>query len=220
VLKVTDTGVGIDAAAQARLFEPFFTTKEAGKGSGFGLSVVFGIVKAHKGHITVDSERGQGSIFKVYIPLVGAFDDLIPAQSPSLGPIRGGTGTILVVEDDPDVRKFMAQVLTSLGYTVLEAEHADGAIQALKNYSGRIDLMVTDLVMPGLGGLELAKRLARMYPNMRLLYVSGYADYAIIADLPRSGGSTAAYLRKPFGPAELARKVAEVLSHSSQTGTA
>ena len=210
VLKVADTGIGIDPEVQQRLFEPFFTTKEVGKGTGLGLSITYGIVKSHEGHLQVKSEPGTGSIFEVHLPLI----ESLPAgmQMPD-GPQEAprGAGTILLVEDDPEVRKLIQEALAGLGYSVLEAGSAGDAIQVAQNYPGPIELMVTDIVMPGFSGIELSKRLAPIRPDMKVLFISGYTDYDTTA-LALEGN--VAYLQKPFGPVELASKVAQMIGAS------
>jgi PAS domain S-box-containing protein len=215
VLTVTDTGIGIDPQTKAHLFEPFFTTKEVGKGTGLGLSIIYGIVKSHKGHLRVRSEPGRGSAFEVCLPRTEALpEEIRTPTSPQEAP--PSTKTILLVEDNLEVRQLMRDILDGLGYFVLEAAHAGEAILAAGNHPEPIDLMVSDIVMPGLGGLELAKRLAPTQPGMRVLYVSGYADQDTAALV--LGDATVAYLAKPFGPAELARKVAEMMSRSKEPG--
>jgi len=212
VLKVADTGIGIDPKAQPHLFEPFFTTKEVGKGTGLGLSIIYGIVKGHKGYLQVESEPGRGSIFEVRLPLVESLpQEIRTPTSPQEAP--RGAGTILLVEDDPEVRNLMREILTGLGYFVLEAALAEDAILAAQNYTDTIDLMVSDIVMPGISGFELSKRLAPIRPDMRVLYVSGYPDHDTTT---RALGDSVAYLQKPFVPAELASRVAEMIRHSKK----
>jgi PAS domain S-box-containing protein len=211
VLRVSDTGVGIDPETRAHVFEPFFTTKETGKGTGLGLSIVHGIVAKHQGHIRVKSEPGQGSTFEVCLRRA----DPVPQESPvSLNPQKAprGTATILLVEDNDDVRKLVKEILTNLGYHVLDAANAEDALLALENHRGKIDLMVTDIMMPGLSGLELAKRVSSMHPAMRVLFVSGLVDHDTAADA--LGEPNVAYLKKPITPADLASKVAEIVSRS------
>jgi two-component system cell cycle sensor histidine kinase/response regulator CckA len=215
VLTVTDTGVGIDRAAKAHLFEPFFTTKEPGKGTGLGLSIIYGIVKSHQGHLRVESVLGQGSTFEVYLPCVEILQEenrttASPKESPR------GTATILLVEDNRDVRILMRDVLDGLGYVVLEAGCAEDAVQAVQNYAGPIELMVSDIVMPRLGGFELAKLLAPVRPGMRVLYVSGYADHETVKRV--QADPTTAYLPKPFSASDLASKVAEMIARSKESG--
>jgi PAS domain S-box-containing protein len=207
MLAVSDTGIGMDADVQARIFEPFFTTKEKGKGTGLGLSTVYGIVKQSSGYIWLYSERGRGTTFKIYLPRVGA-----PAQptarSRDAGPLTG-TETILLAEDDVLLRPVVNQVLVRLGYTVLSAGTAGEALDRARSHDGPIHLLITDVVMPGPSGRELARRLAEVRPDTRVLYVSGYTDDAIVHHGMLEPGLN--FLQKPFLPAALARKVREVL---------
>jgi PAS domain S-box-containing protein len=208
LLTVSDTGHGIDAQTKARIFEPFFTTKEAGKGTGLGLATVYGIVVQSGGHIDVQSTVGRGTTFRVFWPQAdgpvrpGVEHDRAVA-------VRGGTETILLVEDDNQVRGLAAKVLTSYGYTVIEARDGADAEQIGRRGGEYLHLLVTDVVMPGISGLELATRLAPVRPKMKVLFVSGYADDAIV----RRGvlAEDAAFLQKPFPPEVLARRVRDVL---------
>ncbi len=207
LLAISDTGTGMDKAVQARIFEPFFSTKEHGKGTGLGLSTVFGIVQQSKGHIGVYSEVGIGSTFKVYFPRVDAMPD---AQSASLPPQRlAGTETILLVEDDDQLRTIAREILRKQGYRVLEARDATEAIFHVERRDGVIDLLVTDVVMPQMSGPDLAARLVQLLPGLKVLFMSGYTDDALI----RHGvlGTGFAYLQKPLTPDKLAGKVRSVL---------
>jgi PAS domain S-box-containing protein len=209
LLTVRDTGHGMDAVTRERLFEPFFTTKETGKGTGLGLATVYGIVKQTGGHIAVFSEPGRGTTFRVYLPqLAEGAPEPDAARAPA-GPWPRGTETILLVEDDKAVRDFARSLLRDAGYTVLEARGGVEALRVCGEYAGAIHLLVTDVVMPGMTGRELAGRLAPLRPSLRVLYLSGYTDDAVI----RRGVVEAEthFLPKPFGPEELARKVREVL---------
>ncbi len=209
VLSVMDTGIGIDEQNQSRLFEPFFTTKEVGKGTGLGLSVIYGIVKSHKGHLRVNSQPGEGSVFEVFLPLAEGSPNAAPAPAlPQEAP--RGAATILLVEDNPEVRGLMRIILTDLGYVVLEAADGQEAMLLAEKHAAPIDLLVTDLVMPGLSGLELAKRLAPAHQEMRILYVSGYADHETAKRT--LGDPGVAYLQKPFALAEFARKVGDTIA--------
>jgi two-component system cell cycle sensor histidine kinase/response regulator CckA len=213
VLAVTDTGIGIDEQTQSRLFEPFFTTKEVGKGTGLGLSVIYGIVKSHKGHLRISSQPGKGSVFEVCLPLSEGVPEAAPTlPSPQEAP--RGAATILLVEDSPDVRKLMRDILTGLGYVVLEAVDGQEALLLAGTHSEPIELLVTDLVMPGLSGLELAERLAPIRPAMRVLYVSGYGDPETVTRALED--PTVAYLQKPFALTELAYKVKEMILRSKR----
>lgn len=207
LLAVSDTGVGMTEEVKEHLFEPFFTTKEIGQGTGLGLSTVYGIVKQHEGYIWVYSEPGQGTTFKIYLPRVREKPERLPRQDEE-GYLPRGTETVLVVEDDPAVREVMVRILREQGYTVLEAASADEALQIAARAEG-IQLLLTDVVMPKMSGKALAERLRVIYPNLKVLYVSGYSDNAIAHHGIFEKGI--AFLQKPFTIAALARKVREVL---------
>jgi signal transduction histidine kinase len=208
MMAISDTGTGMDRETQARIFEPFFTTKEKGRGTGLGLSTVYGIVKQSGGHIWIYSEVGKGTAFKIYLPRVEEMAEEMETPSP-LGESLRGMETILLVEDEEAVRKLAVQVLRLNGYTVLEAADATEALQIYEQYEGTIHLIITDVVMPGLSGRELADRLAPFRPEMSVLYMSGYTDNAIVHHGVLDAGT--AFLQKPFTPDDLARKVREVL---------
>ena len=205
---VTDTGSGISDEVMARLFEPFFTTKEVGKGTGLGLSTTYGIVKQSGGYLWCESEVGRGTTFRVYLPRV---DEPVthPEQQPAPPPIHPGDETVLLVEDEPEVRSLVQRILKTQGYTVVTAANPDEAIAVAREFKGTIQVMVTDVVMPGMTGLQLAARLMPTRPNMRVLFVSGYTHDAIGHDGILDPGT--AFLQKPFTPNALARKVREVL---------
>ncbi len=208
VLSVVDTGNGIDAATQARIFEPFFTTKDVGKGTGLGLSTVYGIVQQSDGHISVFSEVGQGTTFKVYFPQV---ETLARASEPDQATAGGPSclETILLVEDNMGVRLVANKFLQNSGYTVLQAANGDEALHLCAMYSNPIHLLVTDVVMPKMDGRQLAEQLLLLRPNIRVLYMSGYTD-----DIMRQHGVLAAdtmLLSKPFSADTLAHKVRQVL---------
>jgi signal transduction histidine kinase len=207
MLAVHDTGVGMDAATKARLFEPFFTTKEPGRGTGLGLATVYSIVKQSGGYIWVYSEVGHGTTFKIYLPRVAGTPQRVIAQTPA--PLLGGSETVLVVEDQTEVRELTKRMLEGRGYTVLTAENGGHALQVAAQHAKRIDLLLTDVVMPGVNGRELAVQLAQQRRGIKVLFVSGYTGEAI-----RQHGLLelgAAFLQKPFTPDVLARKVRDVL---------
>jgi CheY-like chemotaxis protein len=208
LLTVTDTGSGMDEATRARIFEPFFTTKEPGKGTGLGLSTVYGIIKQSGGFIWVESEPGQGTTFKIYLPQVADTDE---PEARSLEPARPSLGaeTILLAEDEEQVRALARRCLEGMGYRVLAASRADEALRMAERYAGPIHLLLADVVMPGGSGPELAARLAARHPEMRVLYMSGYTDDAIVHRGAIAPGIE--LLEKPFNPATLARKVRDVL---------
>jgi two-component system, cell cycle sensor histidine kinase and response regulator CckA len=207
-LTVSDTGSGMSPEVQARIFEPFFTTKGVGKGTGLGLAVVHGIVKQSGGSIEVYSEAGVGTTFKVYLPAVEEQPAALSSHGPDLPP--RGAETILLVEDDDSVRDFAAIALEGLGYTVLTAPGAEAALLLMANRTATVDLLVTDVVMPETGGRKLAETLQALYPGLKVLFISGYTDDAVV----RHGvlQSDVAFLQKPFTPTSLARKVRDVLN--------
>ena len=214
-LAVADTGVGMDETTQAHLFEPFFTTKEVGKGTGLGLATVYGIVKQSGGYIWVYSEAGHGTTVKIYLPRVpGVAEAPVPASEPK--PVRGGDETVLLVEDATPVRTLARRSLEARGYRVLDAADGPSALELSARHGGGIDILVTDVVMPGMSGRELAERLAPERPSMKVLYTSGYTDDTMV----RQGVLTAgvAFLQKPFVPDSLARKVREVLDGEKGEG--
>jgi len=204
---VSDNGFGMPREVQARIFEPFFTTKTKDRGTGLGLATVYGIVKQSNGSIWVYSEPGHGTTFKVYLPRVGEAPATV-TQRIHTGVVTGKE-TILVVEDDQQVRKFTRDVLMRNGYTVFEASCAEEAQQVAAARSGQIDLVVTDVVMPGVSGRVLAERLSRQYPTMKILFMSGYTDDAIVQHGVLTPG--VAFLQKPFTLAGLGRAVRDVL---------
>jgi PAS domain S-box-containing protein len=207
MLAVTDTGAGMDAAVRTHLFEPFFTTKEVGKGTGLGLATVYGIVKQSGGYISVYSELGRGSSFKIYLPRI-ATPAATPAGPPKGGPARGSE-TVLVVEDEPAVLTLSRRALEAQGYVVLAASDAAAALRVVERHGGTIHLLLTDVVMPGLSGRELADRLVAQRPGIRVLYMSGYPGDAVVQHGTLPSGS--AFLQKPFSPDGLARKVRDML---------
>jgi PAS domain S-box-containing protein len=214
-LTVSDTGIGMDEATKVRIFEPFFTTKGLGKGTGLGLATVYGIVKQSNGHVAVYSEPGQGTTFKIYLPVV---EEVMRSGKSHAGLITTlhGTETILLAEDEPALRALARHVLQMHGYTVLEAGQSDKALSIAEGYRGTIHLLVTDVVMPVMSGRQLAERLAAVRPGVKVLYLSGYTDDAVV----RHGVLQAetAFLQKPFTPASLAAKVREVLDQEGGEG--
>jgi len=207
MLAISDTGSGMDEETRSRVFEPFFTTKEQGKGTGLGLSTVYGIVKQSGGQIWVYSEPGRGSTFKVYLPrAVGA---AAAAPGPADERSLRGSETILIVEDEPVVRGLVLEILQRQGYRVLEAQDAAAARRICEGHAGTIDLLLTDVVMPRMNGRELAEALLGQRPAMRVLYMSGYTDDAVVLQGILHDGAN--FLEKPFRPDSLARKVREVL---------
>lgn len=209
-LSVSDTGIGMDQATQARIFEPFFTTKEKGKGTGLGLSTVFGIVKQSGGHIEIESEVGHGTTFKIFLPRVeGEITHVTPSSA--LATLRGSE-TVLLVDDEDVVRAVARSILKRYGYIVLEARHGAEALLMVKKHPRKIDLLLTDIVMPHMSGPELAKRLSAVGPNMKVLYISGYVDEAVSRH--GMGSSTTPFLQKPLSVETLTKKVREVLDQT------
>jgi PAS domain S-box-containing protein len=206
LLAVTDTGVGMDEATRERVFEPFFTTKVQGQGTGLGLSTVYGIVKQTGGHIWVTSEVGKGTAFRIYFPPV-AQPVARTGPAPAAGPARG-TETILVVEDEAGVRKLVKRILEMAGYTALVAQNAGEALSAVQDHRV-VHLLLTDVVMPGMSGPELAERLQALQPGMKLLFMSGYTENANVLQRALSRG--APFIGKPFDTLALTWKVREVL---------
>jgi two-component system cell cycle sensor histidine kinase/response regulator CckA len=207
MLAVSDTGIGMNEATCARIFEPFFTTKDPGKGTGLGLSTVFGIVQQSGGHITVESEVGRGTDFRVYLPRA-AVEAIEEPAAPILGALTGSE-TVLVVEDDQRVRNVTATILRRQGYKVIEAESGDDALTLCQQHFGKIALMVTDVVMPKMNGRQLAEKIMVFRPGLKVLFVSGYTDHAIVAQGILEPGIE--FLQKPFTPEALSRRVREVL---------
>jgi len=219
-LAVSDTGCGMDRNTQSHIFEPFFTTKGEGKGSGLGLSTVFGIVTQCGGAIDVTSRVGQGTRFDLYFPSVES-DILTTAPTQPVGQPQRGTETILLVEDDPSVRTLVRDELRKLGYRVLEAKNGVEACLLATQQTGLVQLLLTDVVMPGMGGRELAQHLSVIKPDLRTLFISGYMDDVGIMAGQEEG--TSSFLQKPFTPEVLARAVRNLLdvsTPSARTGAA
>jgi two-component system, cell cycle sensor histidine kinase and response regulator CckA len=208
LLALNDTGHGMDADTLAHIFEPFFTTKAAGKGTGLGLATVHGIVHQSGGHLSVYSEPGYGTIFKIYLPQA---EEQAPSRPRiSSAPLPEGTETILLVEDEDLVRTLAQEVLHKHRYTVLTASTGVEALRVAATYPGQIDLVITDVIMPGgLSGPQLIQQLLAQRPTVKVLYISGYTDEAIVHHGVLGAGL--AFLQKPFSPATLARKVRDIL---------
>jgi CheY-like chemotaxis protein len=208
-LSISDTGIGMDAATQARVFEPFFTTK-ANQGTGLGLATVYGIVKQSGGYIWLYSEVGQGTSFRIYLPAIEApTPAAVDLVSPKQAVVSRGQETVLLVEDEPALRQLAARELTSCGYTVLHAGHPHDALALMAQHTGHIQLLLTDIVMPEMGGRALASRVQAEHPETRVLYMSGYSGGAFVHDGVLETGTS--FLQKPFTPSTLAQKVREVL---------
>jgi two-component system cell cycle sensor histidine kinase/response regulator CckA len=210
MLAVCDTGAGMTADTQAHLFEPFFTTKAAGEGTGLGLATVYGIVKQSGGYIWADSAPGQGSAFRVYLPPVD--EPLDPPATPGAAPERG-TETILLVEDENQVRLLVRDVLRGHGYTVLEASSGGAALRVHRQHGGAVHLLITDVIMPGMNGPQLADHLTSSHPDLPVLYISGYANQPAMNRL--LAGKRCLLLHKPFTPDTLLAKVRELLDSES-----
>lgn len=208
LLRVSDTGVGMSEEVQARIFEPFYTTKEPGHGTGLGLATVYGIVQRSGGHITLHSEAGKGSSFGVYFPRADEALDISP-EEPATPALEPGQGTVLLVEDEAAVRELARDILRKQGYTVLEAENGQHALQVLDDYGGPVDLLLTDVVMPGVTGRKLAEDVLRRYPAVRVVYMSGYSFDVITKQESLEPGIH--LLQKPFSVYDLVNKVQEVL---------
>jgi two-component system cell cycle sensor histidine kinase/response regulator CckA len=206
LLAVADTGCGMDASTRARIFEPFYTTKAPGKGTGLGLPTVHGIVKQSGGYVSVSSELGKGATFRIHLPRDASQAAEPRAHKPIM---RGGTETVLVVEDDPDVRRLLQRVLRPAGYAVLCAASGAEALQLDAAHPGPIQLLVTDVVMPAMDGSAVAERLRRSRPQLRVLYMSGYLDEAVAARGPEGRGRD--FIHKPFSAGDLLAKIREVL---------
>jgi CheY-like chemotaxis protein len=214
VLSVTDAGVGMDERTLAHIFEPFFTTKEKGKGTGLGLATVYGIVRQSGGYVTAESVAGTGSTFRVLLPGLPA--DAPPAAPPSEPAGAESQGeTILLVEDEAAVRELVATALADRGYRLLTAADAEEAIETERGHDGPIDLLITDVVMRGLRGPDLACRIRERRPGIPVLFMSGYPDDALSAGASLPGGT--AFLQKPFRVSALGAKVAEVLRTSGSS---
>jgi len=206
-LTITDTGCGMDQETMSHLFEPFFTTKELGRGTGLGLSIVYGIVKQSDGYIWAYSEPGRGSSFKIYLPLQTAEAERA-AEPPRAERLRGSEN-ILLVEDDPSLRTMMAGFLKGLGYSVLEADNGEAALETVKGATHPVELLITDITMPKMSGRDLADRLVALFPELRVLYISGYTHDGVVQTRALVAGE--AFLQKPFALSELSKTIRELI---------
>jgi len=212
LLSVSDTGVGMDAATIERIFEPFFTTKEMGKGTGLGLAVVYGIAKQHGGFINVYSEPGQGTTFRVYLPVGNEVAE--EREKTATEPVRGGTETILVAEDHEGLRDMARKMLERLGYQVVLAGDGEEAVRMFEEHRDRIALVILDVVLPKLSGPEAYARMCALKPDVSVVFATGYtAEAAQLNSMLEKG---AAVLQKPYSPDSLARKVRDILDHARQ----
>ena len=210
MLAVSDNGQGIDEETRGNIFEPFFTTKEQGKGTGLGLAMIYGIIKQNNGEIQVYSEPSQGTTFKIYLPRVDEPIEKIE-DVPSVEEISDnrGTETIMLVEDDDMVRKMSGDILTGLGYTVLDAENGEDALQVCSRSQGKVDLLLTDVVMPKMSGPELATKMQELCPETKVLFMSGYTENAIVKHGVLEDGVN--FIPKPITPRSLSQAVRKVL---------
>ncbi len=215
LLSVADTGTGIDSATLEHVFEPFFTTKGPGMGTGLGLSIVYGIVKQGGGHVAVESRPGEGTTFLVYLPLAKGPDGSVPVPPPE-GPPAGGIETVLVVESEPALRALARETLAMHGYRILDAGDGEHALEACGSHGGSIHLLVTDVVLPGIGGQDLSERFLRQRPNAAVLFTSGFTDSLMVDRGLLERGR--AYLQKPYTPVQLARRVRAVLDERAAGG--
>lgn len=206
-LTITDTGCGINAETMSHLFEPFYTTKELGKGTGLGLSIVYGIVKQSDGYIWVYSEPGQGTSFKIYLPFHAA--TVQREEAPAKIENVNGSETVLVVEDDQGFRSMVVGFLKELGYTVLEAGNGEQALEIAASANTPVQALITDIVMPKMGGRDLADKLMSKFPNTKVLYTSGYTHDGVVQTRVLKEGEV--FLQKPFALSELSKKLREVI---------
>jgi two-component system, cell cycle sensor histidine kinase and response regulator CckA len=214
-LVVTDNGIGMDAKTREHIFEPFFTTKEPGKGTGLGLATVFGIVRQHGGFVAVDSEPKVGTTFRIYLPAVkSAVEPVRPRTKPEQIALRGGTETLLVADDHEGIREMVRTALEGCGYRVLLAANGEEATRMFQEHAQEISLVVLDMVMPRVGGLEAATRMREMNQELPVIFITGYsAENEALSKVIESGGTV---IQKPFDPKKLARRVRELLDHSMQ----
>jgi CheY-like chemotaxis protein len=214
MLAVSDTGVGISPENLPLIFEPFFTTKEVGKGTGLGLSMVYGIVKQSGGNIWVYSQPGRGTTFKIYLPRVDEPEEVV--AEPVRRAVTSGAETVLLVEDEPALRDLIKYALTGNGFTVLDVPSPADAIALSRKHTGSLHLLLTDVIMPGMDGPALAKQVQKERPDIKVLYMSGYATNFIMHDGAVDPGTN--FLEKPFHPRTLLNKVREVLDSSPRIG--
>jgi PAS domain S-box-containing protein len=216
LLEITDTGCGMDAETKARLFEPFFTTKPIGKGTGLGLSMVYGIVKQSGGTIEVESMPGEGTTFRVYLPVVE--QPVSPRKIAKVSiPVTEGSETVLLAEDQPSIRGALREFLEFRGYSVLDAQNGEEALDLAQQHSGSIDVLVTDVIMPQIRGLELAKRVTELHPEICVIFMSGYSEDALLENRLLSQQNIT-LIQKPFDPEDLAQKIRDSLSDKSKVG--
>lgn len=213
MLAVTDTGVGMSQEVQEKIFDPFFTTKEKGRGTGLGLSMVYGIVKQHTGYIWVYSEAGKGTTFKIYLPAVQQAVEVKEQGRDEPGEMPRGSETIMVVDDEPSILSLILDVLQPLGYQLIGASSGEEALKAGNTFKGSVGLLLTDVILPGMHGKELADALRARRPKMKVIFMSGYADNAIVHQGILDPGI--AFLQKPMTPGMLARKVRDVLDQEA-----
>jgi CheY-like chemotaxis protein len=209
LISISDTGVGMNENIQNRVFEPFFTTKTKDKGTGLGLSTVFGIVKQNKGSIYTYSEPGKGTTFKIYWPSVKGDEYLVLDNNHQRVKTSRGYESLLVVEDDQDVREFTCTALRSLGYRVLEAQNGNNALKMVKEKEMRFDLLISDLVMPEMGGIEAAKKIKEIVPTIKVLLTSGYADNHVILNGEIEPDFN--FIPKPYSQKMLGEKIRAIL---------
>jgi two-component system, cell cycle sensor histidine kinase and response regulator CckA len=211
-IEVSDTGTGIDPSLKAQVFEPFFTTKPPGAGTGLGLSTVYGIVSQNGGFITCDSAVGVGTTFTIYLPLSETLEEEDETTPEQAAPAISGTETVLLVEDEPALRALTKHVLSSHGYTVLEAANSAEAFQLISNGQTHVDLLLTDVIMPGMSGLELADKITRAHPGILVVFISGYAD------VPEQLQDKGHFIQKPLAPDALLIRLRTILDHPSGVG--